>query len=47
VVEQVRPGGILLAPLGTDRQVLVRARKRADGTLDRTEHGHVRFVPLQ
>jgi len=47
VVEQVRPDGILLAPLGDSRQVLVRARKRADGTLDRERHGGVRFVPLQ
>lgn len=47
VVEQVRPGGIVVAPVGDDRQILVRARRRADGSLDRTEHGRVRFVPLQ
>jgi len=47
VVEQVRPGGIVLAPIGTGRQVLVRARRRADGSLDREEHGGVRFVRLQ
>jgi len=47
VVEQVRPGGILLAPIGDGTQVLVRARKRADGSLDRERHGHVRFVRLQ
>ena len=47
VVEQVRTGGVVLAPIGTSRQVLVRARKRADGSLDRERHGHVRFVPLQ
>jgi len=47
VVDQVRTGGIVLAPIGTSRQVLVRARKRADGSLDRERHGHVRFVPLQ
>jgi protein-L-isoaspartate(D-aspartate) O-methyltransferase len=46
VVEQVRPGGRLLAPLGNRRQVLVAAWKRADGSLDREEHGAVRFVPL-
>jgi protein-L-isoaspartate(D-aspartate) O-methyltransferase len=46
VVEQVRPGGRLLAPLGDRRQVLVAAWKRADGSLDREEHGAVRFVPL-
>ncbi|MFB6083726.1 MAG: protein-L-isoaspartate(D-aspartate) O-methyltransferase [Halorientalis sp.] len=47
VVEQVRPGGLLLAPLGTARQTLVRARKREDGTLDREDHGGVRFVEMQ
>jgi len=47
VVEQVRTGGVVLAPVGTSRQVLVKGRKRADGSLDRERHGHVRFVPLQ
>jgi len=47
VVEQVRPGGILLAPVGTRRQTLVRTRRRADGSLDREEHGGVRFVEMQ
>ncbi|ERG88716.1 MAG: protein-L-isoaspartate(D-aspartate) O-methyltransferase [halophilic archaeon J07HX5] len=47
LVEQVRPGGILLGPIGRRRQQLVRAQVRADGTLDRTELGAVRFVRLQ
>ncbi|QLH80183.1 protein-L-isoaspartate(D-aspartate) O-methyltransferase [Halosimplex pelagicum] len=47
VVEQVRPGGYLLAPIGDRRQTLVRARRRADGSLERDEHGGVRFVELQ
>ena len=47
VVEQVRPGGAIVAPIGTHRQTLVCARRRADGSLDRTEHGGVRFVPMQ
>ena len=47
VVEQVRPGGCLLAPICRRRQTLVRARRRADGSLDRDEHGDVRFVELQ
>jgi protein-L-isoaspartate(D-aspartate) O-methyltransferase len=47
VVEQVRPGGLVLAPVGEQTQTLVRARKRADGTVDRERHGGVRFVPLQ
>ncbi|WP_299268150.1 protein-L-isoaspartate(D-aspartate) O-methyltransferase [Halorientalis sp.] len=47
VVEQVRPGGVLLAPLGTARQTLVRAHKREDGSLNRGDHGGVRFVEMQ
>ncbi|WP_302082683.1 protein-L-isoaspartate(D-aspartate) O-methyltransferase [Salinibaculum rarum] len=47
LVDQVRPDGILLGPIGDQRQVLVRAWRRADGSLDRAEHGRVRFVPLQ
>ncbi len=47
VVEQVQAGGVLLAPLGTARQTLVRARKRGDGSLNRDDHGGVRFVEMQ
>jgi protein-L-isoaspartate(D-aspartate) O-methyltransferase len=47
VIEQLRPGGQLLAPLGTGTQRLVLAEKRDDGTLDRERHGCVRFVPMQ
>ncbi|MBX0322885.1 protein-L-isoaspartate(D-aspartate) O-methyltransferase [Halomicroarcula sp. F13] len=48
VVEQVRPGGLLLAPVGGQRrQTLVRARRRPDGSLAREDHGAVRFVRLQ
>jgi len=47
VVDQVRPGGLVLAPLGNGSQVLARASKREDGSLKREHHGRVRFVPLQ
>jgi len=47
IVEQLRPGGVVLAPVGTGRQTLVRGRRRADGTLDREDHGAVRFVEMQ
>jgi protein-L-isoaspartate(D-aspartate) O-methyltransferase len=47
VVDQVRTGGVVLGPIGTDSQVLVRGRKREDGSLDRERHGRVRFVPLR
>ncbi|MFC6975222.1 protein-L-isoaspartate(D-aspartate) O-methyltransferase [Halomicroarcula sp. GCM10025709] len=47
VVDQTRPGGLVLAPLGDEPQRLVRVRRRADGSLEREAHGAVRFVPLQ
>ena len=47
VVEQVETGGVLLAPIGTGHQRLVRATVEADGTLSRESHGGVRFVPLE
>jgi len=46
VVEQVREGGRLLAPIGDGRQRLVYAEKR-NGTLRREEGSRVRFVPMQ
>ncbi|WP_276254691.1 protein-L-isoaspartate(D-aspartate) O-methyltransferase [Halomontanus rarus] len=47
LLEQLRPGGSLLAPVGTGRQTLVRVHKREDGTLERSEHGAVRFVQMR
>jgi len=46
LVNQLRDGGIILGPLGDGTQVLSRAHK-ANGGLDRSRHGHVRFVPLK
>jgi protein-L-isoaspartate(D-aspartate) O-methyltransferase len=47
VVEQVREGGRLLAPLGEFRQELVYAERRAEGSLDGEDRGGVRFVEMQ
>lgn len=47
LVEQTRPGGLLLAPIGLADQRLVLATKRKDGTLDRLDCGPVQFVPMQ
>ena len=47
VVEQVRPGGRLLAPIGSSRQTLILAIRRADGGLERESHGAVRFVQMR
>jgi protein-L-isoaspartate(D-aspartate) O-methyltransferase len=48
LVEQLRPGGRLVIPIG-DRhrgQTLVRLTKGDDGALERENLGEVRFVPL-
>ncbi len=47
VVEQLETDGVILGPLGNGTQVLVRARKRSDGSLVREQHSQVRFVPLK
>jgi protein-L-isoaspartate(D-aspartate) O-methyltransferase len=47
VVEQVRPGGRVVGPIGRDRQELVSLLRRADGGVDGETHGGVRFVSMQ
>ncbi|NGM68591.1 protein-L-isoaspartate(D-aspartate) O-methyltransferase [Natronolimnobius sp. AArcel1] len=47
VLEQVAPGGRVLAPIGTNRQTLIQIDKHEDGTLERSEHGGVRFVRMR
>ncbi|NIB98484.1 protein-L-isoaspartate(D-aspartate) O-methyltransferase [Halobacterium sp. R2-5] len=47
VVEQVRAGGRLVAPIGGASQRLVRAEKREDGGLVESDEGAVRFVRMQ
>ncbi len=47
VIDQVRVGGRLLAPLGTYAQRLIIAEKRPDGSLDRDDLGGVRFVRMR
>lgn len=47
LLEQVRPGGRLLAPVGSYRQELVLVTVDPDGTRHRERHGGVRFVPMR
>lgn len=47
VVDQVRVGGTLLAPIGSRSQWLVRADKRPDGSIARQRLSRVRFVKMQ
>ena len=48
LVEQLKPGGTIVMPVGSPGSVqkLVKATKREDGTLDQSDLGGVRFVPL-
>ena len=46
VVEQLRAGGSIVAPVGTASQTLVKATKTTNG-LERESHGAVRFVRMQ
>ena len=46
-VEQLKTGGRIVAPLGTDEQQLVVAMKDDSGKLVRTGKEAVRFVPLR
>lgn len=47
LVDQLAPGGRLVAPVGTDTQELVVLDRREDGTVSRRTEGMVRFVPMQ
>ncbi len=48
LLDQLAPGGRLVIPIGSSphNQVLVRVRRRPDGTVTRDSLGGVRFVPL-
>lgn len=47
LVEQLRPGGVLVAPVGgSGAQALVRLLRREDGSVEETRLAAVSFVPL-
>ena len=48
LIEQLAPGGSLVMPIGSPGwvQKLVRIRKAEDGSLQQSDLGEVRFVPL-
>ena len=47
LLDQLRPGGVLVAPVGSpSQQVLLRLRKGDNGEVIREELGAVSFVPL-
>ncbi|TMH75509.1 MAG: protein-L-isoaspartate(D-aspartate) O-methyltransferase [Betaproteobacteria bacterium] len=45
-IEQLAPGGVIVAPLGRGTQVLTVLSRSPEGRLVRREHEAVRFVPL-
>jgi|GEM_PF-167038 len=47
IAEQTAVGGRIVAPIGSSSQTLYRYTKREDGTLDRENHGGVRFVQMR
>lgn len=47
LVDQLKPGGILVAPVGPkDYQTMVTLRKISDTQVEREEHDRFRFVPM-
>lgn len=47
LLDQLKPGGILVIPVGPDDvQIMTTITRMADGTLVRREHGSFRFVPM-
>ena len=48
LIDQLAPGGRLVMPVGDPGWVqrLIRVTKKEDGTLEKTDLGEVRFVPL-
>ena len=45
-IDQLAPGGVIVAPLGRGVQTLTVIAKSMEGALARTRHEAVRFVPL-
>lgn len=46
LIEQLKPGGHLVIPVGTDLQEMKRITKLDDNNIKEEEHGLFRFVPL-
>lgn len=46
LLEQLKPGGIMVLPLGEDVQIMTTFTKDENNIIKRAEHGTFRFVPL-
>jgi len=46
LILQLKPGGILVVPVGDDIQIMTTIHKISDTEVRKEEHGHFRFVPM-
>jgi protein-L-isoaspartate(D-aspartate) O-methyltransferase len=46
LLDQLKPGGILVIPVGDDIQTMTTYTRLVDGSFEKKEHGSFRFVPL-
>ena len=46
LLEQLKPNGILVVPLGEEVQTMTTIRKKSETDFIREEHGQFRFVPM-
>ncbi len=46
LIEQLKPGGCIVVPLGVDSQIMTRATKQPDGSLLTETFGNFAFVPM-
>jgi len=46
LITQLKPGGILVVPVGDDIQIMTTIHKVSETEIRKEEHGHFRFVPM-
>jgi len=46
LIRQMKPGGILVIPVGDDIQIMTTIHKISETEIRKEEHGHFRFVPM-
>ena len=46
LIRQLKPGGILVVPVGDDVQIMTTIHKISETEMRKEEHGHFRFVPM-